>query len=307
MTKSLFAALTIFALNAASGDIADTVAHWSYDSSTLTVVGGNITGVADSTGNHNATVGSGLGSGSFTSNPIPAANSVAGRFGEGLTLTGFNNVAGGGGQFLMYPEITEIMAFNGAPTYTVSMWINTLNTSFNGFTTLSDWGNSNSTPGRFSYAFSFSSATQMRAQSRFDNGTAVGGDIYARAATTPVLNNGAWHMLTWTFDPTTGTLRSYFDASLVDTFTSTAASFQMVTASSLFGSLGLKGDSGNFINGSVTFDEIYVFRGAASDSEIQNLYTLNVVPEPTSFGLAGVGAFLLTIARRRVARRSSVL
>ena len=97
-------------LTSGNADIASTVAHWSYDAPTLTVVSGNITGVADLTGTHNATLGSGLGSATaanggptFTSNPIPASNSVPGRFGEGLTLTGFNTSAAGGGQFLMYP------------------------------------------------------------------------------------------------------------------------------------------------------------------------------------------------------------
>jgi hypothetical protein len=40
----------------------------------------------------------------FTSNPIPTTNVVAGRFGDGLTLTGFNTAGAGGGQFLMFPE-----------------------------------------------------------------------------------------------------------------------------------------------------------------------------------------------------------
>jgi hypothetical protein len=109
-------------------DVTDLVAHWSYDTPTLTIVGGNITGVLDLTGNHNAIPGTGIGSASvanggptFTSNPIPASNSVAGQFGEGLTLTGFNTAALGGGQFLMFPELTELMAVNGAPSYTVSM------------------------------------------------------------------------------------------------------------------------------------------------------------------------------------------
>src|ERR1051325_11281546 len=81
-----------------------TVAHWSFDTGTLTTDGGgNIVGAADDTSNHNMVSGSGVGSGTgnpYTSNPIPGGNSVAGSFGQGLQLTGFNTVAGGGGQFM---------------------------------------------------------------------------------------------------------------------------------------------------------------------------------------------------------------
>jgi hypothetical protein len=294
-----------FILTSGYADIASTVAHWSYDSPTLTVVSGNITGVADLTGTHNATAGSGIGSATaanggptFTSNPIPTSNSVPGRFGEGLTLTGFNTAALGGGQFLMYPELTELMAAAGAPSYTVSMWIKTANTNFNGFAGLSDWGNAATSPGRFSYGFGPNTPTQMRGQTRFDNGSANGADIYARTPTTPTLNDSNFHMLLWTFDTGSGTIKSYFDGQLVETFTSAATSFQMVTSSSQFGSLGLKGDTGTFINGSITFDEIHVFRGAASDAEIQNLFAINAVPEPASSALLGIGALLSGIRRR---------
>ena len=126
-----------------------------------------------------------------------------------------------------------------------------------------------------------------------------GTDIYARSVTTAPLNDANWHMLTWSFETNTGTLRSYFDGALVDTFTSAAANFQMVTSSSTFGSLGFKGDTGNFINGSITFDEMYVFLGAATDSEVQNLFASNVIPEPGSLALTGLGAILLGVCRHR--------
>ena len=306
MNRSILVVLgTAFLLPAAHADVTATVAHWTYDTPTLTFLSGNITGVADTTGNHNASVGSGVGSATvanggptFTSNPIPSTNSVSGKFGQGLTLSGFNNAAGGGGQFLMFPELTEIMAANGAPSYTVSMWINTSNTSFQGFAGLSDWGNSASSPGRFAYGFGPNSPTQMRGQTRFNNGSANGADIFARTPTTLALNDANWHMLSWTFDTSAGTIRSYFDGSMVEAFTSAATSFQMVTSSSSLGTLGLKGDTGNFINGSITFDEIYVFRGLASDSEIQNLFSVNSIPEPASIALTGLGALLVALRRR---------
>ena len=199
----------------------------------------------------------------------------------------------------MFPELTELMAASAPSSYTVSMWIKTLNTNFSGFAGLSSWGNSATNPGRFSYGFGPNTTTQMRAQARFDNGSTNGGDIYARSATTPTLNDDNWHMLLWTFDTSNGTLQSYFDGALVDTFTSTVASFQMINGSSTLGSLGLKGDTGTFINGSISWDEIRVFRGVATDAEVQNLFALNVVPEPASVCLVAVGALLCAASRRR--------
>jgi hypothetical protein len=139
----------------------------------------------------------------------------------------------------------------------------------------------------------------MRGQTRFDNGSANGADIYARTPTTSALNDGNWHMLSWTFNTSNGQISSYFDGGLVESFTSIATSFQMVTASSSFGSLGLKGDTGTFINGSITWDEIYVFRGVASNSEIQSLFSANAIPEPGSSALFLIGSLLFGCARRR--------
>jgi hypothetical protein len=232
----------------------------------------------------------------YSSTTIPGSAAVAGKFGRALTLSGNGTAAAGGGNFLTYANLTELMNANGAPSYSVSMWIATTNTSFNGFTALADWGNRNQNPGRFTYAFGPNSATQMRGQSRFNtSGTGNGTDIFARTPTTPALNDGNWHMLTWTFDSTAGQLNSYFDGALVETFNSTAASFKMVDASSPLGTFGLKGDTGNFISGSISFDEVWVIGQALPAFGVQSLFNENVpvIPEPGTFALAGLGALVL--------------
>jgi hypothetical protein len=303
-------ALLIWIVGTTFGHAA-TIAHWSFDADTLTLDGsGNIVGAADSTGNHNASLGAGVGSASaanggptFNSNTIPGTNSVAGQFGQALTLEGFNNNAGGRGQFLMFPNLTELMTANGAPGYTVSYWINTTTTNQHQFTVLSDWGNAASNPGRFTYGFGFNVSggnAQMRGQSRFNtSGTGNGTDIFARVVTTPALNNGDWHMLSWTFDTAIGQLNSYFDGALVETFDSTAANFGMVDGSSPVGTFGLKGDTGNFVNGSYTLDEVWVADRVLSGEEIQQLFSLNVIPEPGSLALSLIIAVGLLLARRR--------
>jgi hypothetical protein len=299
----------------ASASYSGIIAHWSFDANTLSFDGsGNITGAADEGGNHNTSLGASVGSATpanggptFNSNTIPGTNSIAGQFGEGLTLSGSNNFAGGGGQFLMFPNLTELMVAGGAPNYTVSYWLKTTTTNQQQFTILSDWGNAASNPGRFTYGYGINFASgvaQMRAQSRNNTtGAGTGQDIFARVISTAALNNGSWHMLTWTFDTTTGQLRSYFDAALVDTFTSTATNgFKMVNSSSTVGTFGFKGDTGNFVNGSYTLDEAWVANHALSAEEIQILYQSNVIPEPASVALAlsgGIVGFAMAVRRNR--------
>jgi hypothetical protein len=311
----VLAALLVYGTHVHAG----TIAHWSFDSSTLATDGsGNITGASDSTGSHNATIGMGVGSANgttqggpqFDSNTIPGGNSVAGKFGQGLTLTGFNNNDGGRGQFLEFPNLTELMTANsaaGAPSYTVSYWLNTTTTNAHQFTVLGDWGNAAANPGRFTYGFGFQFNTgvpRMRGQTRFNTtGTGNGSDIFARAnVNNPTLNDGNWHMLTWTFDTSNGTLKSYFDGTLVDTFTSTAASFNMIASSSPVGTFGLKGDSGNFINGTIALDEAWVLTDVLSDAAVASLYRNNLIPEPASAVLAlcaSLAICLFTSRKRR--------
>jgi hypothetical protein len=310
-----FSALAVFSLFITSAHAA-TIAHWSFDTSTLSTDGtGNIVGASDATGNHNATIGMGVGSANgttqggpqFDSNPIPGSNSIAGKFAQGLTLTGFNNNDGGRGQFLEFPNLTELMTANsapGSPSYTVSYWINTTTTNAQQFTVLADWGNAATNPGRFTYGYGFqftSGVARMRGQARFNtSGTGNGTDIYARAnVNNPTLNDGTWHMLTWTFDTTAGVLKSYFDGNLVDTFQSTAANFNMIASSSPVGTFGLKGDSGNFINGTIALDEAWVFTDLLSDGAVRSLYNNNLIPEPVSALLGIVGLAFCAMLRRR--------
>ncbi len=82
-------------------------------------------------------------------------------------------------------------------------------------------------------------------------------------------------MLTWTFDTTSGQLVSYFNATQVDTFTSTDPSFAMGDSSSPVGGIGIKGDNGIYIPQGVNLDEIWVYGSALTADQVVTLRDQN--------------------------------
>jgi hypothetical protein len=291
MIVAAIMAVFVFTLSAEPTEAQTGVAHWSFDTPTLTIDNGNIIGVADKTTNHNATPGTGGTGGAagnnFISQPFPlATSSVTGQFGNAMRF--------GGNNFLLFNNLTELMAANGGPSYSVSMWEKTESAGGgvgSPYATLANWGNQPAATGptRFTYGFGSNAASQMRGQTRRANPASGGGgtdgsDIYSRIVNTPTpINNGSWHMLTWTFDTTTGVIKSYYDAALLETFTSTSPSFIMGDSSSLVGGMGIKADSGTFLPAGVMLDEVYVFTGSVLTQEhVTNLFTSNA-PPPGSF------------------------
>ena len=274
------------------------VAHWSFDTPTITTdVNGNILTAADSTGAHNAV---GFAVGTATS------ASVAGQFGQALQLNNPSGNQGGtllNGAYLEIPQLTELMGPTG-PNYTIAGWVNLTGTNNNAL--LADWGNVPSGGDRFPYWFAINGARQ-RAQSR--SGTGSGVDMYARqVANVPenLVNDGTWHHVAWTFEKDTpaagdGTLLTYRDGVLIDTFTNiptnAAATLEMMVGSSLVGSIGRKSDNNDMYVGGI--DELYVFDRTLPLGAIRGLISGNAIPEPTSALLALFGAAALGLIRRR--------
>jgi hypothetical protein len=120
------------------------IAHWSFDTSTITVDGsGNVLTAADDTGIHNAT---GVRNGTATS------ASVAGQFGTALQLNNTSGTQAGNNYYMTFANLTELMGPTG-PNYTIAAWVNTVNTADNN-TILGDWGNAPAGTDRFIYWFS---------------------------------------------------------------------------------------------------------------------------------------------------------
>ncbi|HTX20925.1 MAG TPA: autotransporter-associated beta strand repeat-containing protein, partial [Candidatus Aquilonibacter sp.] len=264
------------ALVAASRAGAQTVvAHWSFDTSTLMMDGsGNITNVIDSTGNHDASTTpdpKGTFNGTFPS----SSASVPGKFGQGLMFNGSD--------YLTYPELTELMFSNGAPSFTISMWFkNAAPDSHAPYDCLGDWGLSTATVGANQsadpYGFGTKGATnEVEAQFRY--GTV---DQNARTITIPDnLDDGTWHMLTFTYDTNSLIVTTYVDGSNVNAQAASSGAYHpLANAVSPVGAMGLKGDTVNYLVAGTELDEIWAFTGVLSSNQVENLYTYNSANGP---------------------------
>jgi Concanavalin A-like lectin/glucanases superfamily/PEP-CTERM motif len=251
-----------------------TIAHWSFDTPTLTVSGGNITVVDDVVGAHDASVSpTGVRNAAASAPFVVATDSVAGQFGQALRFNGNN--------YLVYPDLTELMQSNGAPSYSVSMWLKWLSTDApvgnSVYRTMSNWGNAApgiaGTNSSHVYGFGPQGPATIRGQTRREDDP-DGSDIYARNANATV-PGGQWHMLTWTFNTTSGVLSTYFDAALIDTFTSTAPSFQLADGLANFGTFGLKADDATFQFANNQMDEVWVFNSILTPTDVETLFLQN--------------------------------
>ena len=247
------------------------VAHWSFDSCTLTHDGsGNIIGVADSTGNHNATAG-GLGA---SSAPFAGSDSVAAPFGQGLMFNGDN--------YMQWPNLTELMASSGAPSYSISMWLYVPSgTSVaNPYYVMGDWGNGS----YYVYGFGLNDGagppagdTVMWGQMR----NTFNSDIYEYQRNIPQFN-GTWNMLTWTFNTTTGKGEAYENGSPLSAIVAESGVLNFAMEDSTDpGTFGLKGDSGSYLPAGVALSDVWVFEGVLTDSQVMSLMSYPItVPVP---------------------------
>ncbi|HWN95885.1 MAG TPA: LamG-like jellyroll fold domain-containing protein [Methylomirabilota bacterium] len=243
------------------------IAHWSFDTATITVDGsGNVLTAADDTGIHNAT---GVLNGTATS------ASVAGQFGTALQL---NNTAGtqaANNYYMTFANLIELMGSTG-PSYTIAAWVNTVNTADNN-TILGDWGNAPAGTDRFIYWFSVNNSSgqgRPRAQTRAQN-LPSNDDIIAQQPAVNVASS-TWRHIAWTFDKSAATLKTFVDGVLVDTLSAIAPPLHITNSASSFGAIGRKADNNRYFVGAI--DEIWVLDEAIDDAAVQVLFNSNVAP-----------------------------
>lgn len=287
------------------------ISHWSFDTPTLTSDGsGNITGAANSTGNHDAFVDTTTGVGTANSGVNPsgtfaASDSVSGAFGQGIMFNGNN--------YLEYPELTELAGPN--VSFSISFWLllPASVSSPSSYWTMSDWGNGASSGSNAKYVYDFGPNGATGTRFQFRTGTGNGTDLFHHEdRTVSTVNDGNWHMYTWVYNaPPAGSsnceILTYFDGTQIgDKTTATISSDGMAVAASLYGTFGFKGDSGSFIPSGSKIDEAWVFDGTLSQNQVTGLYSandINTVPEPGAMAFAGLGVSLL-IGLRRFRRRA---
>ena len=113
------------------------------------------------------------------------------------------------------------------------------------------------------------------------------------AATTFPMNRGEWHRVTFRYDAANGEQAAFLDGTKAFGVTGHAA-YLRGDVNLLIGYAG--GNSGAFGG---LLDDVRVYNNALSDAEIAALPRQDVVPEPATFGLAGLAVTGLLVARGR--------
>jgi hypothetical protein len=290
--------------------LAAPIAHWTFDTPSITTDATGVLTAADATGAHHATTQIGGTGANITS--------VAGQFGQAAM---FNNTnANGQAQtnfaWMSYPQLMEI-AGPSAADFTVAAWVKVPDqTSWDDNPILVDWGTAPAGTHRFTYWFQLdnvdsNAALRPRAQLRAANSPPdpMNIDIVATTLSSAqagtgggptVFDDGSWHHLAWTWTKTVGEMRFYTDGVLRHTQTSTqmGANLNLLVSDSAVGALGAKRDNNRYFVGAM--DEVWVVGRALSASEISVLQSTNrLIPEPSTLFLAFVGAVALRLARHR--------
>jgi hypothetical protein len=272
-----------------------TIAHWSFDTPTITTGTGGILTAADATSMHHATTQFG-GTGGAGG---PQINSIAGQFGQAANFT--NAQANGAAQtnyaWMSFPQLTEI-AGPTAGDFSVAVWVNVPpeSPSWDSNTILADWGNAPAGTHRFTYWFSLAnvdSNLELRPRGQIRAGNAppdpatidiIATTISAAQASsgTPpgptTFDDNTWHHLAWTWTKSTGQMRYYTDGVLRHTQTSTQTgdNLNVLVSDSPIGALGAKRDNNRYFRGAL--DEVWVFTGALSDAQVNDLFQTNTPP-----------------------------
>jgi hypothetical protein len=300
----------------ASWSLAGPIAHWSFDTPTITVGANGITAAADSTGNHNATTQYG-GTGG-TGGGAPQIDSVAGQFGQAASFTNAN--ANGQAQanfaWMSIPQLTEIAGPSGGD-FTVSVWSNVPDqASWDDNPILVDWGNAPANTNRFTYWFQLdnvdsNAGLRPRAQMRNANtpispmnidviATTLSSSQAGTAGGATNFDDGIWHHLAWTWTKSTGEMRFYTDGVLRHTQTTVQppATRDLLISDSPIGAIGAKRDNNRYFRGAL--DELWVVGRALTPGEVSVLHSQNIViPEPASLVLALFGVVAMGLAAGR--------
>jgi hypothetical protein len=294
--NSCAALATGFCLLAIAATRGGVIAHWSFDSNSITTDGnGHVLSAIDLSNTRDATT---------TSNGTAFIDSTnAAPFGQGITL---HNTPGqqqtANNAYMSFANLTELMGPSGG-SYSVAAWFKTATSSANS-TILADWGNAPVNTRRFDYWFDVTQFGSVRGQSRSANAPPdpANVDIYGVNVGSGYFDD-AWHQATWTWDKPTRTLVTYIDGQLALTHHPgpLMPGIDLMVSDSPVGAIGRKGDTNEYFVGSL--DEIWVFKDQVlSPGNAYGLYRYNdptFTPEPAAMALGLLAPVVLSCRRRQ--------
>jgi hypothetical protein len=269
----LAAALAVLALSSVSDRTLaqSAVAHWTFDTPSITTDASGILTAADTTGLHNATRTN------AAAGPLPI-NSVAGQFGQAAQFMNVLNEDATGASRLQIPNLTEIMG-PAAGDFTVTTWANVpVGVTGQDNTILSDWSATNT----YWFLLDNSSATTARPRGQIRNTT--GADIIATtlsqaqvqtAVPSGSVADGQWHHYAWVWSKGPGTMKFYIDGIDVATVTTAQAVKDLRASTNVNAHIGWKQDSNDHFSG--TLDELWVINGALTTQQVNNVKSTNTI------------------------------
>jgi len=111
------------------------------------------------------------------------------------------------------------------------------------------------------------------------------------------VNDDAWHLVSASWQMSTGTMSLYLDGLLNATTTNTGAKNQMRNGENILAIGRLATDVNAYYNGSLA--HIQIFDSVLSAAQITEIANGSTVPEPSSIALLGLAGIAGLVARRR--------
>ncbi|HJQ78809.1 MAG TPA: LamG domain-containing protein [Lacipirellulaceae bacterium] len=244
------------------------IAHWSFDTATITTDASGIATAEDIVATHDAVRTN------ATTGPRPI-NSVPGQFGQAAQFTNILNEDAMGASRLQIPNLMEIMG-ESAEDFSVGVWVN-IPTGVVGQdnTILSDWVSTHS------YWFQIDAVdSNLAARPRGQIRNLTGGDIIAatinaQEAGQANMADSAWHHYAWTWDKSEGVMTWFIDGVQRATRTTgqAAEGRHLRVSSNPNAHIGWKQDSNDHFSG--TMDELWVFEDLLTPEQVETLMLQN--------------------------------
>ncbi len=266
------ACLLIAAQQASAAIIPPTVAHWSFDS-TINGVDGSGNPIACTNSGNDTSANTLAISSSFTD----STGTATPPFGGGFLYTG---------EDYNYVELPSTITLSATTGYTISLWYRQFR-SVNNQDAI-PIGDQTNTQNFLAFDSAYN-GLRVRMSNTSDNFTF-----------SPTEDAGVWHQCVVSVDPTTG-VTVYKDGALIGTV---AGKANMTINAIGFGYSSLTQSAPALMDWYGEIDEVWLFGGPVTTTQVTNLYTYNsltapgTTPEPATLALLGLGA-ALTLRRRR--------